>query len=116
MEQILTKLEGILNSLSDPARLEGGELALLNSKWNHSIAQLKDAMARGHATPKKELPRLRKRLENILARMPEVQALLINHKSDVADQLFSENRRVQAIRQGGYGALVDRPQLMSQRA
>jgi hypothetical protein len=116
MEQILTELESILDSLSNPAQLEGGELSLLNSKWILSISRLKEVMGRDRSAMKAEVPKLRRRLEIILARMPEIQAQLINHKSEVADQLFSENRRVQAIRQGGYGALVKRPQLIHQRA
>jgi hypothetical protein len=116
MEQVLTELEIVLDALSNPARLEGEELALLSGRWVLSISRLKEVMSKKPNAERRDLPRLRKRLEIILARMPEVQTLLINHKTEVADQLFSENRRVQAIRQGGYGALVNRPQLIHQRA
>jgi hypothetical protein len=116
VEKILTELEGILDSLSDPAKLEGGELSLLNSKWVHAIARLNSIMAQKVTVPRKDMPKLRKRLETILARMPKIQIQLSDHKSEVADQLFLENRRVQAIRQGGYNVLSKRSQLIHQRA
>ncbi|MBF0380376.1 MAG: hypothetical protein HQL69_05115 [Magnetococcales bacterium] len=116
MEHILTELENILEALSRPAGLEGDELSSLNNKWVRTITRLKEILAKKQQPPKKDASRLRMRMEKILARMPEVQSLLIQHKSEIADQLFLENRRVQAVRQGAYGSPKRRAQLLRQRA
>ena len=116
MNQILTELENILDALSNPAQLEGGELSLLNTKWVRAISHLKTYMSKNAPQAKKDIPKLRQRLERILARMPEIQELLLDHKSEVADQLYVENRRVQAIRQAGYNAMSKRTTLLHQRA
>ncbi len=115
MEQILTSLESVLETLSSPSKLDGGDLSLLQTKWVLSISQLKDMTAAGFSVSDRNSPELRQRLESILARTPEVQTLLTDHKSEVANQLFTESRRVKAIRQGGYGALTSRPQLIQKQ-
>jgi hypothetical protein len=116
MNQIISELEKTLDALSRPAKLEGDELSRLNINWVRAITRLKEVIAKKPATPRKDAPQLKKRLEKVLARLPEVQTLLANHKSEVADQLFMETRRVQAVRQGAYSASKKRPQLLRQRA
>jgi DNA repair ATPase RecN len=116
MEHILTELENILEALSRPAKLEGDELSSLNNKWVRTITRLKEVLAKKQQTLKKDAPRIRQRLEKILVRMPEIQSLLNKHKSEIAEQLFMENRRVQAVRQGAYGSPKKRQQLLRQRA
>ncbi|MBF0455037.1 MAG: hypothetical protein HQL72_09535 [Magnetococcales bacterium] len=116
METILTNLESILDTLSSPTDLDGEALAFLNTRWVLSISELKDYMATGSERSDAEIPEHKRRLSELLIRLPEVQTLLNNHKSEIAGQLFSETRRVQAIRQGGYGALSGRSQLIHQRA
>ncbi|MBF0444292.1 MAG: hypothetical protein HQL68_01780 [Magnetococcales bacterium] len=116
MEHILTELENILEALSRPAGLEGDELSSLNNKWVRTITRLKEILAKKQQTPQKDVSSIRQRLEKILARMPEIQSLLNKHKSEIAEQLFMENRRVQAVRQGAYGSPRKRHQLLRQRA
>jgi hypothetical protein len=116
MEHILTELENTLDALSRPAGLEGDELSSLNNKWVRTITRLKELLAKKQQTSKQDAPRLRQRLEKILARMPEIQSLLTKHKSEIADQLFMENRRIQAVRQGAYGSPKKRQQLLRHRA
>ncbi|MBF0357710.1 MAG: hypothetical protein HQL70_03820 [Magnetococcales bacterium] len=116
MHQIIAELEKILNALSRPDKLEGDELSRLNIKWVRAITRLKEVVAKKLETPREDAPMLRQRLEKVLARMPEIQTLLANHKSEVADQLFLETRRVQAVRQGAYSASKKRTQILHHRA
>ena len=116
MERILTELESVIESLSNPADLDGEELSFLNEKWNLAISHLNEVIALNPHILGASEPDLRPRLEQVIASLPEVQELLLSHKSEVAAQLFLENRRIKAIKQGGYGAFTGRHRLIHHRA
>ncbi|MBF0447584.1 MAG: hypothetical protein HQL67_05225 [Magnetococcales bacterium] len=119
MEQVVAELERILALLAAPAALGGEQLALLNGQWVLAISQLQRLSSEesdGSFVADAEKSDLSQRLQTIISQLPEVTTLLQNHKSEVAGQLFTENRRVLVMRQGGYDALVRRPQLLHQRA
>ncbi|MBF0628178.1 MAG: hypothetical protein HQL91_08140 [Magnetococcales bacterium] len=111
---ILQRLHALLDQCAAPEVLSGEELAVLMGEWDREMIRLEsftdhfpDGVTPGDGT--------RERLNRLVKRINEVQPVLVRHKSEVADQLFSENRRVQALRQG-YGAVVNGPSLFRHQA
>lgn len=111
---IIQELDEILDRLQLPEELDADQLAALMSAWDQGMARLEpftqrfpDGVAPGDGT--------RERLTRLVKRIQEIQPLLMRHKSEVADQLFSENRRVQALRRG-YDAVVRDSGLFHHRA
>lgn len=99
MKDILAHLERILERLSTPESLEAEEVGYLAQDWDHAILQL-EAFPQGEAFKKlssSERLYLRVRLERIMERTPEIEALLVTHKSAIAQQIFTENRRFQSL-------------------
>ena len=116
MRQILAELKSILDSLSDPTLLDGEEIAFLNARWILSLSQLKETTPKSHALSSGEKEEFKMLLTEMMARMPVVQSILTDQKSVVASQLYSENRRVKVIHQGGYGASIGRNHLIRHMA
>ena len=116
MRAILTRLETILNHLLDPSRLSAEEVGFLAREWDESMValeQLSEAeLARCSAG---ERLYLRTWLQRLMQRMPEVQAVLVAHKAEVAAQLFSETRRVKALN-SRYAVESSRPSQWSKKA
>lgn len=98
MDAALTHLERILDRLSNPEKLQSDEVGFLAREWDTAVARLQTLVARGPKSPARQ--RLRPRLAQVIQRMSEVEEKLTRHKSAVARQLFSENRRFQALRRG----------------
>lgn len=111
---IVQRLDALLDQFATPETLSGEQLAALVGAWDTGMEQLEaltsrfpDGVAPGDGT--------RERLIRLVERINEIQPVLVRHKSEVADQLFSENRRVQSLRRG-YGAVVNGPGLFHHRA
>ncbi|MEO5339755.1 MAG: hypothetical protein H7837_04440 [Magnetococcus sp. MYC-9] len=99
MKEILSRLESILDRLTEPERLTAEEVGVLAQEWDVHLALL-DAFPEGdiyRRLPAGERLYLRVWLQRIQERLPAVQELLTAHKSELAQQLFSENRRFRAI-------------------
>lgn len=117
MEKVLSEFESILDSLEGVEELDGEELAFINTKWNLSVAHLREITAQNRSSSVKDGLALQQRLKDIIARTSSTTGHLIVHKSEVATQLFNETRRVGTMRQGGgYDVLARRPQLINRRA
>ena len=104
IESTLGELGRVLDRLTEPEELAAEELAQLARVWDVAAERL-DRLA--EAAGGRGDPRLRDlnraRLKQLIQRLPEIQERLSRHKSDIARQLFSENRRFQSLR-SGYGA------------
>ncbi|MBF0429338.1 MAG: hypothetical protein HQL94_10480 [Magnetococcales bacterium] len=116
MRSILTRLETILSRLLDPSRLSAEEVGFLAREWDEGMVALEQFPAADlERCSAGERLYLRTWLQRLLQRMPEVQAVLIAHKADVAAQLFSENRRVKALH-SHYAVESSRPSQWSHKA
>ncbi|MBF0400424.1 MAG: hypothetical protein HQL90_06615 [Magnetococcales bacterium] len=99
MRAILSQLEAILDRLAQPERLSAEEVGFLLRDWDTAMACLEgfpESAAAAALAPGEKLY-LRVWLQRILERLPVVQDLLVVHKSDLAKQLFSENRRLKSL-------------------
>ncbi|MEO5348752.1 MAG: hypothetical protein H7836_03790 [Magnetococcus sp. YQC-3] len=99
MKELLTRLDAILDGLAKPEDLTAEAVGLLAQEWDAlmgRLEQLPESAAYQALSPGDKLY-LRVWLQRILDRLPAVQGGLSAHKSDIARQLFSENRRFQAI-------------------
>lgn len=114
IQEILTRLEAILERLALPGGLSGDEVAGLSQAWDVDMTRLESHASRFPAgvTPGDGT---RERMQRFVARIHEVQTQLSLHKSEIADQLFSENRRMQSLRRG-YGVLTNGAGLLSHKA
>ena len=99
MRTLLSQFETILDRLSSPESLEAEEVGHLAQDWDVAVQRLEQLSADKalETLPESERIYLRVRLQRIIQRMPEVQALLVAHKSAVARQIFTENRRFQSL-------------------
>ncbi|NGZ05625.1 MAG: hypothetical protein G8237_04650 [Magnetococcales bacterium] len=111
--EIVQRLDGLLDRLAAPEGLDAEALAGLMVVWDREMVQLERFTSR---FPEGVTPGdgTRERLTRLVGRIQEIQPVLMRHKSEVADQLFSENRRVQALRRG-YGAAVQGSRLFHHR-
>ncbi|MEO5362018.1 MAG: hypothetical protein H7838_00120 [Magnetococcus sp. DMHC-8] len=96
MRAILAQLESILDRLAAPDRLTADEVGFLAREWDDTMTRL-DHFPDSDTLPPGEKLYLRTWLQRLLQRLPAVQEQLLLHKSDIAKQLFSENRRFQAL-------------------
>lgn len=99
MRSVLAHLERILERLASPESLEAEEVGYLAQDWDAAMLQL-EQFPEGDASealPPSEKIYLRVRLQRIIDKLPEVQARLVAHKSSVAQQLFTENRRLRSL-------------------
>ena len=104
VQTMLRHLDDILDRLSAPEDLEPKDLKKLAQRWDEATARLDKLVETERPNPRqRDLNRAR--LKQIIGRLPDVQKALASHKSDVARQLFSENRRFQSLRKG-YGSAV----------
>ncbi|MBF0162242.1 MAG: hypothetical protein HQL88_08130 [Magnetococcales bacterium] len=99
MKSILARLDLLLDRLSMPERLGVEEGASLLQEWDETMALLEHfpettAFA---CLPAGERLYLQVWLQRIQQRLPAVQSGLLAHKSELAKQLFSENRRFQSL-------------------
>ena len=99
MRTVLAHLERILERLSTPESLEAEEVGFLAQDWDAAMLRLEQIPeeAAFAALPESEKIYLRVRLQRLMQKMPAVEALLIAHKSAVAQQIFTENRRFQSL-------------------
>ncbi|MBF0295383.1 MAG: hypothetical protein HQL96_09360 [Magnetococcales bacterium] len=104
LPELLWRLESLLDRLAAPERLDGEEVGEMIALWDEEMAALEAITAR---FPEGVTPGdgTRERLIRFVKRIDEVQPELVRHKSEVADQLFAENRRVQSMRRG-YGVMA----------
>lgn len=117
MRATLSHLERILERLSAPESLEAEEVGHLAQDWDAAMLLLErfpDGAAFRALSPSEKIY-LRVRLERIIQRMPDVQAMLIAHKSVVAQQIFTENRRFQSL-QSRYAASFGGTSRLRQKA
>lgn len=112
--ELLTRLDLLLNRLATPEEIDADALDELMAAWDREMARLEELTARfpDGVTPGDGT---RERLTRFVRRMAEIQPVLMRHKSEVADQLFSENRRVQALRRG-YGTAMGGATLFHHKA
>ena len=110
MEEVLKRLEELLDVMSAPGHLDEALLKTLPDAWSEAVDALTKTVE--NRDPNTDLSPWRERLERVIQRMPQVQAQLAEHQSDIARQLGSENRRFQAFRehltQGPKGAIFRR--------
>ncbi|MBF0271224.1 MAG: hypothetical protein HQL98_03975 [Magnetococcales bacterium] len=111
---IVARLNAVLDQCATPEMLSAQQFDGLMRVWDVGMAELEsltdrfpDGVTPGDGT--------RERLNRLVKRINEVQPILLRHKSEVADQLFSENRRVQSLRQG-YGAAAQGSRRFHHRA
>ncbi len=99
MKEILARLEAILDALAKPEELTAEAVGGLAREWDEEMVRLDHFPESGafQALSPGDRLYLQVWLQRLLDRLPSVQALLVAHKSDVARQLFSENRRFQAL-------------------
>ena len=99
MRTVLSQLERILDRLSAPESLEAEEIGFLAQDWDAAVLRLEQIPEEaGFALlPESEKIYLRVRLQRLMQKMPAIEALLITHKSAVAQQLFTESRRFQSL-------------------
>ncbi|MBF0191431.1 MAG: hypothetical protein HQL99_09900 [Magnetococcales bacterium] len=114
MIDIVARLNALLDQCAAPETLSAAQFDGLMKAWDAGMAELErftdrfpDGVTPGDGT--------RERLNRLVQRINAVQPILLRHKSEVADQLFSENRRVQSLRRG-YGAAAQGSRLFHQRA
>lgn len=108
MRDVLSHLERILSRLATPDSLGAEEVGHLTQDWDAAMLLLEhfpedEAF---HALPPSEKIYLRVRLQRLMQKVSEIQALLVAHKSDIARQIFTENRRFQSL-QSRYAASFD---------
>ncbi len=101
MKVILSRLEAILDRLSHPHLLTAEEVGFLAREWDETMDLLErfpdGAAFRALSAGDKLF--LRTWLQRLLRRLPTVLNRLVAQKSDIAQQLFSESRRLQAMNQ-----------------
>lgn len=99
MREVLASLERILERLLTPESLAAEEVGFLVQDWDSAMLLLEtfpDGEGVGALVPSERIY-LRVRLERIMKKVPDVQAVLVAHKSAVAQQIFTENRRFQSL-------------------
>ncbi|MGN7611469.1 hypothetical protein ACQZV8_05210 [Magnetococcales bacterium HHB-1] len=100
MEEILSRLEKLQDLLSDPKGLDDDTLGELPKVWEESVKELVEKAELVKKTP--EAAHWKERLNRIVNRLPEIQSTLSRYQSEIADQIASENRRLQALRSSRY--------------
>lgn len=104
IQTLLSRLNSILDQLTCPDSLSGEDVGRLVAEWDMEMGRLE---AYTNRFPEGVTPKdgTREGIVHFVARIAEVQPILLLHKSEIADQLFSENRRVHALRRG-YGVMT----------
>ncbi len=105
VQTALRELEEILDRLSDPGPLEAADLEVLARSWDETTARLDQLVEAEPTADSRQCDLDRARLKRLIQRLPDVQRSLATHKSEVARQLFSENRRFKNMR-SGYGSIA----------
>ncbi|MBF0177737.1 MAG: hypothetical protein H7833_21335 [Magnetococcus sp. DMHC-1] len=102
MDDTLDRLEQLLNLMAKPDEIEMDRLMCLTGEWEGVVQLLLlESRVRSHLAEDKV--RWRVRLEGLLARLPEIHAGLVAYQSEVAAQLYAENRRVQSLQKARDG-------------
>ncbi|MBF0589254.1 MAG: hypothetical protein HQL53_09005 [Magnetococcales bacterium] len=96
MEEIIARLERILDQADAPESLDETVLADLPELWNRSVLELQEAIAT--RTDPQEGKSLRARLKRVIARIPEVQEKIQAYRSGEVQKFATENRRLSAMR------------------
>ncbi|MBF0427953.1 MAG: hypothetical protein HQL94_03455 [Magnetococcales bacterium] len=114
IEETLLRLHAIMDRLSEPQPLSGEDIAELVQAWDVDMGSLEshvdrfpESITSGDGT--------REKIVEFVHRIAEVQPILVRHKSEIAEQLFSENRRVQSMR-SGYGAAIRGSGMLNHKA
>ena len=99
MKGILSRLDALLDRLAAPDRLGVEESTLLVQEWDETMLHLENFpdSAEFSLLSGGDKLYLRIWLQRLLRRLPTVQAGVLAHKSALAKQLFSENRRFNAL-------------------
>ncbi|MBF0188869.1 MAG: hypothetical protein HQL50_13180 [Magnetococcales bacterium] len=101
LEMILGRLERILELISDPESLEPELFETLPAEWEALVARLGPACE--SRSGRSDNQPLKQRLQHIIDRMPETQAVLARSRAEIQKQLSAENRRIVALKTTRYG-------------
>ncbi|MEO5331951.1 MAG: hypothetical protein H7839_07990 [Magnetococcus sp. YQC-5] len=114
IQTLLSRLNAILDQLGSPETLSGEDVGRLVAEWEMEMGRLEAYTSR---FPEGVTPGdgTREGMVRFVARIAEVQPILVQHKSEIADQLFSENRRVHALRRG-YGVMTQASRMIDHTA
>ncbi|MBF0137814.1 MAG: hypothetical protein H7833_04310 [Magnetococcus sp. DMHC-1] len=98
MDDTLDRLEKLLDLMARPDQIEDERLSSLTEEWEGvvQLLLLESQVKTNRATDK---VRWRERLDGLLRRLPDIQSGLTAYQSEVAEQLYAENRRLQSLRQ-----------------
>lgn len=92
MDELLSRLEQLLDRMEDVGRLDTPTLERVQQEWEEAVAAL--AATPGGAVS----PRQVERLELLIQRIPVVQGRIAQHRSQMAQLMMMENRRLQQLR------------------
>ncbi|MBF0283638.1 MAG: hypothetical protein HQL51_04175 [Magnetococcales bacterium] len=110
-QRLLKQLEALLPLMEHPETLEDDLLENLPLVWQQAVDDLEQLDREGLLI--KEDPALRSRLEAVLQRLPTALEAVRALQSDIAQQLFSENRRMKSLR--AYGSGLNPEQLLHRK-
>lgn len=95
MDEIVARLEALLERFLQPSAMSEEEFEVLPAAWEEEVARLTEAV---NAPGRVSDPALRRRLEQVLARMPDVQRRIREARTELTAQMQSVNRNLQALR------------------
>lgn len=107
LEPLLDHLEAMLGRMTRVAELELDALAQLTTDWEAGVARLSEVSA---GQPRHSAAAAR--LAALIHRLPEVQEVILRHKSQLAQMMMTENQRLRQLqreqREAGEWIATDR--------
>ncbi|MEO5377454.1 MAG: hypothetical protein H7832_06700 [Magnetococcus sp. DMHC-6] len=96
MDSALTRLENLLDRFREPEKLGAEELGVLSQLWSEGVESVVQAGKTIHLQEAQK-DQYRIRLQQLIDQLPAIETLLSQHKSEVAQRLYAENRRFKAL-------------------
>ncbi|MBF0154864.1 MAG: hypothetical protein HQL64_14075 [Magnetococcales bacterium] len=115
MDDTLDRMEQLLNLMAEPDKVEVDRLASLSREWE-GVVQLLLLESRVETYSADDRRRWRDRLEGLMQRLPDIQTGLLTYQSEVAVQIYAENRRSASLSQVREGLSVREKPLIRCRA
>ena len=99
MELALRHLETLLERVTTPEDWSEAEWDALPEQWEAAVASVLSLLQQSSSICSTD----RARVESVIARLPEVQAILTRMRSQVAQRLMQENQRFSNVAKGVQG-------------
>lgn len=99
MDELLNRLEALQEQIAQVNHLTPEDVEALAAAWTQAVNQLA-AVVDTLETGQIKRAIYRRRLEAIINRIPEIQAILLQVKSQTAQQIMREHQRVKTVVHG----------------